>query len=152
MDVKYVNPFIDAVNDTFTSMCGLSAKMHGRPQLRGKDPAPVQKTLAIIGLSGDVVGAVIMTMPMDIANKAIEAFIGEPPEDDAELCDAIGEIINIFAGAAGAKLGTVDLSLPTVMIGDAKEVYTNTSAPWIVIPMMIESIGEIAIEISMTTR
>ncbi len=151
MDVKYVNPFIDAVNETFSSMCGVTAKMHGKPILKGNNPAPVDAVLSIIGLSGDVKGAVIMTMPKDIANKAIEAFIGEPPEDDNELCDAIGELINIFAGAAGGKLGAVDLSLPTVMIGDATEIYTNTSSPWVIIPMMLEGIGVMAIELSMSS-
>jgi CheY-specific phosphatase CheX len=64
--------------------------------------------------------------------------------------DAIGEILNIIAGAAAAKLeGNVDLALPTVMVGKGQQVYSKHSSPWVIIPMKFPNGGKFNIEVTM---
>lgn len=80
---------------------------------------------AIIALSGDVVGAVIMSFPSATALAIANHFTGmELQETDDDLADAIGELANMVAGGAKSLLKgkSVTISCPSVVLGDAHRI------------------------------
>ncbi|OVE81219.1 hypothetical protein BVY04_03855 [bacterium M21] len=144
---EYINPFIDATVSTVEMMCGLKPRRKGDLQLK-KWIANDHHIIGVLGVSGGVRGSVLLTLNPDVGTKLVTNFLGEPPEDNSELADGIAELLNILVGAAMADLKNVQLSLPTVIMGNGEEIYTRHSSPWIVIPMTIPDIGDFSIEIS----
>jgi chemotaxis protein CheX len=76
---------------------------------------------AVIGLSGVVKGAVIISMRTELAVKLTDLLAGEGhTELDADVVDAIGEINNIIAGNIKPKVPNGDkivISIPTIIKG-----------------------------------
>jgi len=75
----------------------------------------------------------------------------EIPEANNDLMDGFGEILNIIAGAAAAKLEgmQVNLALPTVVMGKNQQMHAKQGSPWVVIPMKFPEWGNFALEVSM---
>lgn len=151
MKSEYVIPFIDAAVDTFETMCDMTPKRCGDIVLE-KGVFPTYDTIAILGMSGTVRGAVMLTMPTDVACKLVGGFVGEEIEEvNAELTDGLGELLNILAGAAIAKLTDlkIKISLPTVLIGKTPMLSGNQNSPWLIVPMSFDTGGKFVIKITM---
>lgn len=142
MNVAYINPFIESVNDLFTTMLGCAPE-RGRVGLV-KPGGPSDDLTAVIGLSGPVRGTVALSFPDTTALAMVGRMTGLP---EAELADSLGdglaELVNIVAGGAKAKLnsgkGTVtDLSLPTVVRGQSYTVEGLTQSTWLDVPFASE--------------
>ena len=113
---------------------------------------PTYDAIATMGLSGTVKGAVMITMPVDVACMITSEFIGEQVvELCSDLTDGLGEILNIVAGAAAAKLPDlkIKISLPTVLIGEHPMLAGNQEIPWISIPMCFSDGSKFNIKVSM---
>lgn len=152
MKIEYVNPFVDATVHTFKSMCGVEPERNGKLELKESGFISTYDLVGVIGLSGGVKGAVLMTMDLDVARKAVGAFLMEEiPDANNDLMDGFGEILNIIAGAAAAKLEgmQVNLALPTVVMGKNQQMHAKQGSPWVVIPMKFAGWGNFAIEVSM---
>ncbi len=151
MKSEYINPFIDATRETYETMCGVIPTRSGKLGMRSGMFA-TDELVGIVGLSGQVRGAILMTMPLSLGQKVVGAFLGEEITDvDNDLMDGFGEIVNIIAGSAAAKLSgfKVNLALPTVMTGKDQKMNGKSSAPWVVIPMTIADWGKFTIEVTM---
>jgi len=147
---EVVNPFIQASVETFETMCDLVPVRDGKLQMR-VGVFGSYDLLGIIGLSGDVRGAVLLTMPIDTGQKLVSEFLGEPvTEVNSDLLDGLGELLNIIAGAAAAKLVglQVRLALPTVFVGQGQRLSAKESSPWVVIPMQLPGMGPFNVEVS----
>jgi chemotaxis protein CheX len=118
MKVTQINPFIEATCNVFNTM--LKCMPHrGQVKIAGDDNGEVIRT-AIIGLSGSVRGAVALTFPAKTAHNVVKQFVqADGPIDDDDINDALGEVANMIAGSAKAKLDgqAVSISLPTVVRG-----------------------------------
>lgn len=146
-----INPFIEATVETFETMCGVRPYRCGKLEVRA-DIMYVYDLIGILGLSGTLKGAVLMTMPIPTGVKITSKFLGEEIKDvKDELMDSFGEILNIIAGAATAKLDghVVKLALPTVIVGKDQQVYPIKQRPWVVIPMYFKEYGKFNIEVAM---
>jgi len=151
MKTEYVNPFIEATVSTFKTMCRVSPARDGKLGLTEDGFISTKDFVGIIGLSGSIKGAVLMTMETDVALKAVSAFLMEDiKEVNADVMDGYGEILNIIAGAAAAKLQglKVNLALPTVMTGKQQQIRAKVGIPWILIPMKFPEWGKFDIEVS----
>ena len=151
MKIEYVNPFIEATVSTYQMMCGLEPVRDGNLELKTEGFIDNYDLIGVIGLSGSVRGAVLMTMEVKTGCDIVGSFLGEEVDGVcADLMDGFGEIINIIAGAAAAKLdGRVDLALPTVVVGKGQQIHAKHSTPWVIIPMKFPNGGKFNIEISM---
>ncbi len=152
MKIEYVNPFVEATVHTFSSMCGIEPVRDGKLELKESGFIGTYDLLGILGLSGGVKGAVLMTMDVSVGQKAVGAFLMEEiAEPNADLMDGFGELLNIIAGAAAAKLEgmKIDLALPTVVIGKNQQMHAKSGSPWIIIPMKFPEWGKFNLEISM---
>jgi chemotaxis protein CheX len=153
MKSEHINPFIEGTVQTFETMCGIKPVRSGKLQLVNSESTTSNGLLGIIGLSGDLKGAVIMSMEEDLAADIVGRFIGEKVEGIEDLTDGFGEILNIIAGAAAAKLtGNVNLALPTVLLGEKNQLPATKLRPWVIIPMTFPEVGKFDIKVSLEDR
>jgi CheY-specific phosphatase CheX len=153
MNIQHVNPFIAATITTSQTMCGVKPQRAGELQLKKNGFMDVEEIVGMIGLGGGIRGAVLLSMTVETAKKFVGGFLmGEIPDDENELTDGFGEIVNIIAGAAAADLAqyNIKLALPTVMMGQNKRIFAKESAPWVVIPMKFPEWGNFTLEVSIT--
>lgn len=118
MKVTQINPFIEATCNVFNTMLKCMPR-RGQVKVAQDDSGDVIRT-AIIGLSGSVRGAVALTFPAKTAHNVVKQFAQtDGPIGDDDINDALGEIANMIAGSAKAKLEgqQISISLPTVVRG-----------------------------------
>ena len=154
MKSEYINPFIEATVETYETMCGVVPKRNGELSLQ-TGIFDTHDLIGMIGLSGNVCGAVLMTSTVDTAKQVVGAFLGEEiKEADGDLLDGFGEILNIIAGAAAAKLNglNIKLAIPTVILGTNQKLAGQERSPWINIPMCFPEWGKFNVEVSMEER
>ena len=148
MDVKYINPFINAVKKLFNTMIDVPFKL-GKPCLK-QGNVPEYEISGIIGLSGTVSGCVVINLSKEIALQLVSALISEEiTELDDDCTDAIGEIANIIAGNAKTDFPSqgTSISVPSVVIGKHKVSYPS-GLPIIAIPCITDK-GELVIEVAL---
>jgi chemotaxis protein CheX len=135
MKVEYINPFIAATVNVFDTMVG--TELHrGVPSLKdGYQPS--HEVSAVIGLSGKAKGTVVLSLDREVAIQVAGALLQElPPELNADVADAMGEMANMIAGQAKAQLEhlSMSLSLPTVVTGKGHCIEFPRNAMRICIP------------------
>ncbi|MCL2269895.1 MAG: chemotaxis protein CheX [Treponema sp.] len=117
---RYVRPFVNATLNTFSAFVGFEL-IAGNPYFSGRSLGFDQDISAVIGLSGDIRGAVVISMKKGFAIKVADTLTGmEHTEMDEDIVDAVGEIVNIIAGNMKREAPGGDrivISLPTVILG-----------------------------------
>ena len=149
MKVEYINPFITSTISTFRTMlgCRLARK---EPFVKGV-VRPEHEVSGVIGLSGKAKGTVVLSLSREAALQATAAMLGEhPPEINADVADAVGELTNIIAGASKAQLEHLKLnvSLPTVISGRWHTIEFPREVTPICIPFG-SPWGSIAVEVGL---
>lgn len=123
---------IDAAVESFAAVCGMNLTQEsGTPPPTGSGHGAL---LGVISLVGDVEWSLTLDLPEAAAVHAASKFAGcEIPFDSGDMGDAIGELTNILAGTAKAKLDAcgvkAEISLPTVLRGDRMEVVKSHQLP-----------------------
>src|SRR5215467_8734848 len=107
----------DAVDELFRLMMGSPCLPFGTLAAEG-----LQTITAVIGLAGTMSGACILRCDLEAALRMAECMAGtRPPELDAMVKDAIGEVCNMVAGAWKGKHSALAagclLSTPAVVTG-----------------------------------
>jgi len=117
---NYVEPFVEVTVNTFKEFVGIEISPR-HPHFLDPEKGFEWDISAVIGLSGVVKGAVIISMKSDLAIRLTELLTGsEHTEIDADVIDAIGEINNIVAGNIKPKVPNGDkivISIPTIIKG-----------------------------------
>jgi len=151
LTADYVNPVISATQSVFEMMLGCTPKRTGLRLKKGPEPSP--EVSAVIGISGRAAGTIIVGLSREGACGVLERMLGTVRTDvDDEVCDAVGELANMIAGAAKAQLARYELSisLPSVVTGDGYLMHY----PKNVIPFEIcfeSDIGDFTIEVAFTS-
>jgi chemotaxis protein CheX len=116
----YVEPFVEVTVATFSEFVGVEVSPR-HPHYLDPEKGFEWDISAVIGLSGAVRGAVIISMKQDLAIKLTDLLTGSPhTEVDADVVDAVGEINNIIAGNLKPKVPNGDkivISIPTIIKG-----------------------------------
>jgi len=155
MKAEYVNAFIDATLETLQSMCRVKFHRTGPLRRVGGEIVDSEELMAICGLTGDVKGAVMLATPLETGKKLVGAFLCEEiTEVNCDLMDGWGEIVNILAGAAGAKIKDLkfSLALPSVIYGAQAKFYAKAGNPFVLIPMEIPKMGPFTLGVSMEIK
>lgn len=120
MKAEYVNPFISSTLNVIETMTGLHPT---KGDLYIKSDQNLHYDVsAVIGIVGDVVGYVSVSLPEKLAAKIASIFLMEDKEEiDTDVGDAIGELINMIAGST-KKMFTdkgkkFSISVPNVIVG-----------------------------------
>lgn len=147
MNVDYINPFLTSTVTVFQTMLG-TALTRETPFIR-KEFAPQFEVTGMIGLTGKTTGTVAVSMPREMAMLVTEKLLGETPtEVNAQVADAVGELTNMIAGAAKARLESLELSLglPTVITGRSTCIAFPSRATPISIPFR-STLGPLIVEV-----
>jgi chemotaxis protein CheX len=117
----YVEPFVDVTVNTFKEFVGVDSISPRHPHFLDPDKEFEWDISAVIGLSGMVRGAVIVSMKVELAIKLTELLTeSKHKEIDADVVDAIGEINNIIAGNIKPRIPNgekIVISIPTISKG-----------------------------------
>lgn len=149
MDVRFINPFIASVKVVFSTMLKTDV-MFSKPLVKAawEQNADVS---AVIGLSGDAVGSVVLSFPIRTAVQAASKFSGvEMAPTHEDFADALGELANMVAGNAKAKFDglSVSISLPSVIVGREHTVSQSKLSPRLAIPCD-SALGRFCVEVAM---
>ena len=116
----FAKPFVNATLNTFKSCVGFDLVV-GNPHFSGRTRGFQQDISAIIGFSGSIRGAVVLSMTKELVIKLADKLVGtQHNEIDNDAVDAIGEIVNIIAGNIKREVPDgekIEISLPTVIKG-----------------------------------
>ena len=151
MNVKYINPFITATINTFKGFLGANLKT-GKPSLFNSSESDIKYDISgIIGLAGEVRGAIVISFPKLVALKIVSDFLKEDIKifgDD--VIDTIGELVNIIAGNAKKDLEEyrIVISLPSVVKGPNHQINWMQGVPVIMIPFT-SNYGEVYLFVSL---
>ncbi len=149
-DVDYINPVITSTKNVFEMMLGASVSRTG---LKLKTQVtPEHEVSAVIGLTGLVQGTFVLSFGKEMSFSVLDQLVGiKTDEVNNEVCDAIGELANMIAGAAKAQLAQLELSLsiPNVVTGVGHVVHYPSD----VVPICISfnsDLGPFTIEVGFT--
>lgn len=133
VNVEFINPFIESTKSVLKTMAGIDAE---RKKLYLKeDHRMLGDVSGVMGLSGDASGSVVISLPASLAIKLVAKMLGEKPADkiNADVCDGVGEIINMISGQAKASLTKTkyhfQISIPTVVMGADHEISHKKGTP-----------------------
>jgi chemotaxis protein CheX len=149
MKVEYINPFVASIKSVFATMLDCQID-RGEPFIK-EGSQPHHEVNGIIGLSGKAKGTVVLSLERDTALAVTEAMLQErPSEIDADVVDAVGELTNVIAGGAKAKLEqfALSVSLPTVIVGKTHCLEFPSNVTPISIPFHCRW-GEVTLEVGL---
>lgn len=153
MDVRYLNPFINAVKLVFKTMMETELIL-SKPCVKTEAHRASDDT-AFIRFSGGATGSVALCFSKKTAIAIAEKFAGTEisADDTATLADALGELASMVAGQAKANVPTndIDISLPEVVLGEAQPALGRHNSPVIVLPCDCE-MGRFSLEVTMEVR
>jgi chemotaxis protein CheX len=122
---QYIQPFIDVCKNVFKEFVGIELKV-GRPYFSEKETIYEWDISAVIGLTGEAKGAVVVSMKKHLVLKLTEMLTDSTHTDvDDDVVDAIGEIVNIIAGNVKKNLEEafrLVISLPTIIQGKGHQI------------------------------
>lgn len=149
MDVKLINPFINATLHVLETMASTKPEA-GKPYLK-KDEVARGDVTGIIGLTGEVNGTISVSFTENSILFIVSRMFGEEMKElNEEIKDAVGEITNMISGQARKELEELGRSLkaaiPTVIMGKNHSISHISSSPIIAIPFGTDN-GDFTIEV-----
>ena len=150
MDVKYINPFIEASIDVLKSFFNEEisiGKVGIKPIEFNKDTRVI-----LIGMTGNVKGQIFLGFGHDIACEVVGTMMGKPVNELDEIGEsALAELGNIIIGNTStifSKRGIkTDITPPAVATGSMK--FDIKETPHVYIPILI---GEREIEMHIALK
>ncbi|MEW6267337.1 MAG: chemotaxis protein CheX [Thermodesulfobacteriota bacterium] len=152
MDVKYINPFLNATLNVIKTMAFVDVKP-GKPYLK-KDHLAKGDVTGIIGLTGETSGSLSVTFNFELIKQIMKNMLGEEiTEVTNDVRDAVGELTNMISGDARRMLQQEGLHLsaaiPTIVAGQNHTIKHVISGPIIVIPFSSDGGGLASVEVSL---
>jgi len=144
MDVKLVNPFIEATIHVLSSLAFTQAHA-GVPYIK-VDHVAKGDISGVVGLTGEAKGTISVTFTQKCILHIVSSMFGdEIKEMNEEVKDAVGEILNIVSGHGRQKIQTmgktIQGAIPTVVVGKDHVINHMTSYPIVAIPFETENGG-----------
>ena len=150
---QYIEPFIKVCKNVFSEFVNLKleAKL---PYFMEKDAVTEWDISAIIGLTGEARGAVVISMKDELAIKLTAILTGKAHNIlYADVVDAVGEIINIIAGNVKQELEEafrLVISLPTIVKGKEHSInWPEGQARVICIPFTISDTDSFTLSVAL---
>lgn len=149
MEAKYTDPFSMAAVNVFKTALNCEIRPE-RVQIK-EDGLPAHEVSGVILLDGKVCGAAALSVSAPAGFKIVEAMLGaEIDEINADVTDAICELINMVAGGAKTFLSDCQLSLglPEIVVArsralrfpaDCRPACIQFVSPW----------GPVAVEVGL---
>lgn len=119
----YVNPVLASTKATFEATLGCTPRRSG---MELATPTAKYDVSAIIGITGSATGTIVVSLSARAAMQALQRMVGvEAAEIDADVLDAVGELCNMIAGGAKAKLEhhQLAISIPNMVSGVGHQIH-----------------------------
>lgn len=149
MDANMITPFVNSIQNVFSTMFQLPVHI-GEPRIKANRKA-THDVSGIIGVSGEMVGTIVLSMPSDAAQSIVTLFTGtEFPTDSDDFADAVGELVNMISGNAKAEFQRkgVSITCPSVVIGEGHTIAVQSGTPCVLIPCTTDC-GEVVLEVAL---
>lgn len=150
IQAAHISAFLESTRAVFETMLDLAVTFE-KPRIR--DNKVRHDVSGIIGLSGDISGAVVVGFSRLAAIQIVAAFTGSRIElDSPDFADAIGELANMIAGGAKAKFEGMDVSIgcPSVIRAPSHHIDPPSEAQSITIPCSTPA-GSFSIDVAFRT-
>lgn len=127
MDVKFLNPFIQAAIEVLKAETGATVT---RKELSlQKSSLTSDDITVLINLVGDVYGVVMYGMPMSTGLNMVSKIMGQDFDELDPLAQSgVAELGNVISGQATVRFSEAgyhsNISTPTVLIGNGIEIST----------------------------
>jgi len=148
MRIEHINPFIVGMTEVFEAKVGVTPRKSNLGLKTGFQPS--HDISAVIGLSGNAFGSVVLSFPREAAQKIVLKMTGKEELSDDSLADGIGELAMMVADAANAHLGVngvkTFMSIPRVVLGQAHYIYRPRKVPCVEIAFDTD-LGMVTLEI-----
>lgn len=149
MDVKLINPFINATINVLETMAFLCPES-GKPYLK-TDTVAVGDVSGVLGLTGVANGTIAVTFEEKCILAVVSNMLGETMSElNADISDAVGELTNMISGQARRELEEMGkifkAAIPSVVTGKNHSIVHYTKGPKIAIPFSTEH-GNFTIEV-----
>lgn len=150
MDVKYINPFISASMDVFSTFAGLESSP-GTPSVRTR-PLADKEINGFIGLNGHgIKGYFIIYFSASFLEEILAGIFEHSQALKEELYDLAGELTNMITGSAKAELSKkgffFDVAVPKISLTPPAIPNDLRKKPIIVVPFDTRA-GKFIIEAS----
>ena len=127
MNVKILNPFLEAASDVLQAEVGIST-LRGALSLQ-KSSLTTDRVTVLISIIGQVQGVVLYGMSQDTSLKIVSRILGQDfTEFDNLAQSGIGELGNVISGKATVNLFNAGykatISPPTLVIGESAQIST----------------------------
>jgi chemotaxis protein CheX len=141
MDVKLINPFLDATVEVLKKMAFVEPRP-GKVYLKESSIAHGDVS-GIIGITGDATGSLAISFSEACICHLIESMLGEPcSEANQDVFDCVGEITNMISGVARTHMErdgmVVYAAIPSVIYGKNHMINHILKSPSIVIPFVTD--------------
>ncbi len=147
LTISYTNPVIVATTEIFETMLDCTPTRTG---LMFRETMTQRHDVnAVIHFKGKAVGAIVLSMSKRAALGVLNRLVGTKANGiNSRVCDAVGELANMIAGASKAHLDELELtiSVPTIVPGPDHNVSYPLHAQPICVVFESE-IGPFAIEV-----
>ncbi|MFH2060606.1 MAG: chemotaxis protein CheX [Pseudomonadota bacterium] len=149
MDVKLVNPFINATINVLETMAFMTVDA-GQPYLK-KDNVAVGDVSGVLGLTGVANGTIAVTFEEQCILQVVSNMFGETMSElNSEIADAVGELTNMISGQARRELEEMGkvfkAAIPSVVTGRNHSITHYSNGPKIAIPFYTDN-GKFTIEV-----
>jgi len=150
MDVKYINPFISASMNVFSTFAGIESHP-GTPSVSIR-PLIDKEINGFIGLNGHgICGYFIINFSAAFLDKILASIFDHTTSAKEELYDLAGELTNMITGAAKAELSKkgffFDVAVPVISTTPPHIPEDLKKNPVIVVPFETQA-GKFHIEAS----
>ncbi|MDR1219336.1 MAG: chemotaxis protein CheX [Treponema sp.] len=150
---EYITPFVKECEETFLNTMDIKITA-GRPYVTEVCLINQGDVSTIIEFSGDVAGAIAMSMNKASALKLADMLIGSPHgEVNNEVIEVVSELVNIFTGQAKKhfeKVAALFISLPIVVVDGRFSKPFYSESRYIAIPFSFMEDSEFILTISIS--
>ncbi|MBU1345109.1 MAG: chemotaxis protein CheX [Proteobacteria bacterium] len=149
MDVRLVNPFINATINVLETMAFVNVNA-GKPYVK-RDNVAVGDVSGVLGLTGVANGTIAVTFEEKCILTIVSNMFGETMSElNNEIADAVGELTNMISGQARRELEEMGkvfkAAIPSVITGRNHSIIHYSNGPKIAIPFNTDN-GEFTIEV-----
>lgn len=150
MNIKFLNPFVEAALEVLQAEANLSAD-RGALSLQ-KSALSTSDITVLIGVVGQVQGVVLYELSTATALALVSRMMGQSfAEFDSLAQSGIAELGNVITGRASIKLAEAgfvsNISPPTLVRGSGIRI-TTLDFPRILVPLISES-GNIVVNLAL---
>jgi chemotaxis protein CheX len=150
MNVKFLNPFIEAAEEVLQAECQITAKKNSLSLQ--KSSMTTDDVTVLLNLVGQVQGVVLFGLSTAVCLELVSRVMGQPFEKFDNLAQSgIAELGNVITGRATINLSktgfTANISPPTLILGKGVTISTLDFAR-IVVPLST-SVGDILVHLAL---